>query len=122
MSGYSEDLRERIIKAWQTGRKQAWLVDTFGVSMATVRRYIARYKATGSVAATVQKRMEPRINSAHHAALGALVAHLPEAQLPEYCALWMQETGIVVSSKTMSRILVRLGLRQKKDSRRHRTR
>jgi len=122
VSGYSEDLRERIIKAWQTGRKQAWLVDTFGVSMATVRRYIARYKATGSVAATVQKRMQPRINSAHHAALGALVAHLPEAQLPEYCALWMQETGIVVSSKTMSRMLVRLGLRQKKDRRRHRTR
>ena len=122
MRGYSEDLRERIIKAWQTGRKQAWLVDTFGVSIATVRRYIARYKATGSVAGTVQKRMQPRISSAHHAALGALVARLPEAQLPEYCALWRQETGIAVSSKTMSRMLVRLGLRQKKDSRGHRTR
>ncbi len=119
MSGYSDNLRERIIRSWQTGKKQAWLVETFGVSIATVRRYIARYKATGNVAATVQKRMEPRISSVHHAALEALVTRLPQAQLPEYCAVWAQETGIVVSPKTMSRMLVRLGLRQKKDGRSH---
>ena len=67
----------------------------------------------GSVAATVQRRQEPRIGRAFEGALRALVAREPLAKLDWYCAAWERETGMVVSIQTMSRMLVRLGLRQK---------
>jgi len=114
MKAYSEDLRERVISAWQEGKSQAWISQTYRISSGTIKRYIARYKATGSVAATIQRRQEPRISHAYEGQLRALVEREPLAKLEWYCAQWQRETGIVVSIKTMSRMLVRLGLRPKK--------
>jgi transposase len=118
MRAYSNDLRERVIAAWQDGKRQGWIATTYRISLGSVKRYIRRYKATGRVAPTVQRRAEPRIRPAHEPALQALVAREPVADLPRYCEAWQQVTGIVVSTKTMSRMLVRLGLRQKNDGRR----
>jgi transposase len=117
MKAYSNDLRERVIAAWQAGQTQAWIAATYRLSTGSIKRYIRRYEATGSVAATVQRRQEPRINQAYEPALRALVAREPLADLARYCAVWHEETAIVVSPKTMSRMLVRLGLRQKNDGR-----
>ena len=114
---YSEDLRERVIGAWQEGKTQDWIAKTYRVSTGSIKRYIQRYKATGSVAATLQSRQGPRISSEYEPGLRALVACEPLAKLDWYCAQWQRQTGIVVSIKTMSRMLVRLGLRQKNDSR-----
>src|SRR5262249_33853988 len=118
MKAYSEDLRERVIGAWQAGRTQDWIAETYRISTGSIKRYIRRYQATGSVRATVQRRQRPRISSEYEPALRALVAGEPLAKLERYCAEWERETGIVVSTKTMSRMLVRLGLRQKNDGRR----
>lgn len=117
MKAYSEDLRERVIAAWQEGKTQAWISQTYRLSSASIKRYIARYKTTGSVAARVQRRQEPRISAAYEGQLRALVAREPVAKLDWYCAQWESETGIVVSIKTMSRMLVRFGLRQKNNGR-----
>jgi len=70
---------------------------------------------------TVPRRTQPRIRAAHEPALGALVKWEPTADLVRYCEVWKEETGIVVSIKTMSRMLVRLGLRQKNEGGRTRT-
>jgi transposase len=120
MKAYSEDLRERVITAWQDGKTQAWIAATYRISTGSIKRYIRRYKATGKVTATVQRRQAPRISREHEPALRALVGHEPLAKLDWYCAEWERETGIGVSIKTMSRMLVRLGLRQKNDGRRTR--
>jgi len=117
MKAYSEDLRERVIAAWQEDKTQEWISQTYRISTGSIKRYITRYKATGSVAATVQRRQEPRISAAYEGQLRQLVAREPVAKLDWYCAEWERETGIVVSTKTMSRMLVRLGLRQKNDGR-----
>lgn len=122
MRAYSTDLRERVIQAWQAGKTQAWIAATYRVSTGSIKRYIRRYQTTGSVAATVQRRQAPRISQAHEPALRALVAREPQADLVRYCALWQAETGIMVSIQTMSRMLVRLGLRQKNDGGRAGTR
>ena len=118
MRAYSKDLRERVIGAWQEGKTQDWIAETYRISTGSIKRYIKRYKATGSVAPTVQRRQEPRINGQYEAAMRALVRREPLAKLDWYCTEWERETGIVVSIKTMSRMLVRLGLRQKNDGRR----
>jgi transposase len=117
MKAYSEDLRERVIAAWQDGKTQAWISETYRISTGSVTRYIARYKTTGSVSATVQRRQAPRISAAYEPQLRAMVARESVAKLDWYCAEWERETGMIVSIKTMSRMLVRLGLRQKNDSR-----
>ena len=114
MRAYSKDLRERVIAAWQEGKTQNWIAQTYRISTGSIKRYVRRYQATGSVAATVQRRQEPRISRRYEPALRAMVAREPLAKLDWYCAEWEGETGIVVSIKTMSRMLVRLGLRQKK--------
>ena len=117
MKAYSEDLRERVIAAWQGGKTQEWISTTYRISTGSLKRYIARYKATGSVAASIQRRAEPRISARYEPQLRAMVAREPLAKLDWYSEEWARETGIVVSIKTMSRMLVRLGLRQKNDGR-----
>jgi transposase len=115
MKAYSEDLRERVIRAWQDGKTQDWIAKMYRVSTGSIKRYVQRYQATGGVVATVQRRQEPRISRQYEPALRALVAREPLAKLEWYCAEWQRETGIRVGTKTMSRMLVRLGLRQKND-------
>ena len=117
MKAYSEDLRERVIRAWQGGKTQDWISTTYRVSTGSIKRYIARYKLTGKVGASVQRRAEPRISAQYEPQLRAMVAREPLAKLDWYCEEWTRETGILVSIKTMSRMLVRLGLRQKNDGR-----
>ena len=118
MRAYSEDLRERVIAAWEEGKTQGWIARAYRISTGSIKRYVRRYKATGSVAATEQRRQAPRISGEYEPALRALVTQAPLAKLDWYCAEWQRQTGIVVSIKTMSRMLVRLGLRQKNDGRR----
>ncbi len=121
MSGYSKDLRERIINAWQNEKTQHWIAATYEVSITSVKRYIQRYRATGSVTATVQRRQQARISKAYEAQLRVLVLKNADLRLDEYCRLWEAETGMVVSIQTMSRMLLRLELRPKKVIRRIRT-
>jgi transposase len=56
MSGYSLDLRERIVSSKAEGHTLEWVAQTFGVNVSTVKRYLARYRQTGSVAPTVQQK------------------------------------------------------------------
>lgn len=118
MSGYSVDLRERVIKACESGKTQAWIAATFSISVSSIKRYISRYKATGSLAPTQQGREQPLIKDSDEAAIRALVARKSDARLDWYCAEWQQATGVSVSPQTMSRALLRFGLPRKKDSRR----
>jgi len=121
VKAYSQDLRERIIKQWQDGSSQGRIAETFSVSLSTVKRYIARYEATGRVAATVQRRMQPRIRDEHQELLSAQVDRLDDATLDVHAAEWERTTGTKVSVQAMSRALKRFGLPRKKDHRRSRT-
>jgi transposase len=50
MNAYSKDLRLRVLAAvdWDTPRKE--IVRTFGVSLATIKRYLKRRRESGEVA------------------------------------------------------------------------
>lgn len=114
MSGYSEDLRERVIKGWQSGKKQGWLAETFAISISTVKRYIARYQALGHVRATVQKRKQPTIKAEQ---LPLLVVQLEAnrgATLAHHIALWAEQWGVWVSPSMMWRAIERAGWTYKK--------
>ncbi len=120
MSGYSTDLRERVIGAWQMGRSQGWIAETFQVSVSSIKRYISRFRQTGSVAATSQGREKPIIGAEQASGIQAMVDEHPDATLERYCDLWEERTGQRVSDSTMCRALARFDRGRKKDDRRGR--
>ena len=114
MSGYSVDLRERVIKAWQNGKKQTWIAETFAISVSSIKRYISRYRQTGSVAPTEQGREEPLITAEQGPLVQAMVDEQPDMTLEGYCEAWAKRTGQRVSDSTMSRALQRFDRPRKK--------
>ncbi len=88
MRGYSTDLRERVIRAWQKGITQAKIAEQYEISVSSIKRYIQRFKETGSVARRRQRKIEGRIAKQHEPAHRALVKRRPEASLVEYVDLW----------------------------------
>ena len=116
---YSEDLRERIWQAWQTGGStRAQLAARFGVSVSCVRDLLRRVRQTGRVAASARAGGAPRKADAHqHQLLAGLVAERSDDTLEEYrVALADVPGGTRVSGPTISRMLARLRLTQKKES------
>lgn len=118
MSGYSLDLRERVVAARQSGKTQAWIAATFQVSVSTVKRYLKRLAQTGSVAATIQRRQAAKISGQYLDQLRAQVDEIGAATLAQHCVAWQQRIGMRVSEATMCRALARQKLTLKKEHQR----
>lgn len=114
MTGYSLDLRERVIRSWQQGQTQAWIADTFEISVSTIKRYIGRYRSEGHVQAKVQQYKLPTIRDEQ---LGELVKQLgghPDATLEQHIKLWGERSGQWVSVSMMWRAIERASWTRKK--------
>ena len=46
---YSNDLRERVIRNYESGASKKEIVDIFVIGMDTLNRWIRKYKETGSI-------------------------------------------------------------------------
>jgi transposase len=114
MRAYSLDLRERIVRAVASGQPTTVVAQTFGVGVATVRRYSTQQRLTGSLAPKRHLGPARRIGPADQPALLAQVQAAPDATLAEHCTTWEQTHGVRVSPPTMCRALARLGWPLKK--------
>jgi len=114
MKAYSPDLRERIVQAVRQGQSQRAAAQIFGVGSATVKRYVARYRRTGSLAPTRPASSPPRIAPADYPALRAQLAAAPAATLAEHCLAWEQSRGVRVSVPTMYRAIRAVNWTRKK--------
>ena len=47
MKPYSQDLRQRVLRAVHQGTSQAEIAKTFAVSVATIKRYLKQRRETG---------------------------------------------------------------------------
>ncbi len=110
MKTYSQDLREKLLAAVDRGMPRKEAVSAFGVSSATLKRWLRRRRETGSVVPKRRRGMRPRIGDTdeRRALWRQLEAH-PEATLEEHRDLWERERGVCVSVATMSRAIRRLG-------------
>jgi transposase len=114
MKAYSEDLRERVVRAVAVGTPRDEVAATFSVSVPTITRWLRLKRETGSLA--------PRpVPGPVAVKTEALMAGLPErlvehadATLDEQCSWWREASGVAVSAATMSRALARLGRTRKK--------
>ena len=114
MKAYSEDLRERILRAVDQGLSRTEVVRLFGVSSASIKRYLKQRRETGNLAPKAIPGCPPRkIGPLQTGVQSQLEAH-PDATLEEHCKLWEAETGVKVSISTMSRAILRLRWTRKK--------
>src|SRR5881275_1159738 len=101
---YSMDLRERVVAAVDAGLPQAQAAERFGVSLRTVERYLARRRATGSLAATEQRHgPQPMVRQRLQAWLPARLDAVADATLAEHVAAFLAAGGTPVSPASMSR-------------------
>jgi transposase len=114
MKAYSEDLRERVLTAVDQGMSRSEVVRLFGVSSASIKRYLKLRRERGSVAPKTIPGCPPRkISSLQEGLRPQLEAH-PDATLQEHCKLWEVQTGVKVSTSTMRRAILRLRWTRKK--------
>jgi len=114
MKAYSEDLRERIVRAVDGGMAKSRAARTFSVSLATVKNYVRQLHHTGSLAPKPIPGRPREIGPDQEAALVAQLRTQPDATLEEHCQRWEKEQGARLSTATMSRAIVRVDWTRKK--------
>ncbi len=114
MKAYSPDLRERIVQAVDHGYKCADVIKLFGVSRATIKRYLKQRRETGQVSMKPIPGRPPKKFAPLQAGLVAQLEAHPDAILETHCQLWEQAHGVRVSTSTMSRAIRRVGWTRKK--------
>lgn len=112
-SSYPIELRDRVIQAWRSGRYR-WeeLAELFGVGLATVNRWIGRYRRTGSAAALPHGGGQPL--QTQDAVVERIVVASPDLTRDEIAEAYAKEAGKRLSVASIGRALRRLGFTRKK--------
>jgi transposase len=114
MKAYSPDLREKVLRAVDQGKARREIVNVFGVSLATLKRYLKQRRERGNV---LPKPIPGRPSKKFAPLEAGLVAQLKahsDATLQEHCRLWEEAHAMRVSTSTMSRAIRRVGWTRKK--------
>jgi transposase len=114
MKPYSEDLRERVVRAVAIGTPRDEVAATFAVSVPTIERWLRLKRETGRLAPKPVPGPPAVKMQAVMEALPARLAERADATLAEQCSWWSEVSGVEVSTATMSRALTRLGWTRKK--------
>jgi len=114
MKPYSKDLRLKVLAAVDRGMSRKEVARVFGVSEPTTRRYLRLRRETGDVESRPVPGPPARKRGALEQRLPAQVRLNPDLTLAEHCELFEEQSGMAVSTATMSRAFERLGLPLKK--------
>jgi transposase len=115
MRPYSQDLRERILRAVQAQEEsQAAIAQRFAVSRSFVERLWQRWRQTGSCAARPHGGGRQRSLRVAERLIRQTVARDPDVTLAALCERVARRKGIEVSPKTMCLEIRRLRLPRKK--------
>jgi transposase len=114
MKPYSQDLRERVLRAVESSMPRADIVTTFAVSLATIKRYLKQRRESGHIQPKAIPGRPARKGAALQAGLLAQLQAHEDARLEDHCQQWEAEHGVQVSTATMSRAIRRLGWTRKK--------
>jgi transposase len=108
MSGYSEDLRSRIVSAVGGGMSKAQAARTFCVSLSSVKRYVNKADRGVSLAPKKRPGSAPKLDEKAMKLLED-IRERPFASLQERRDYVQVIMGISVSRSTMCRAIARLG-------------
>ena len=114
MKAYSEDLRERVVAAVERGAKRVEVVETFVISLPTIKRWLKQRRETGTLAPKpIPGPVAVKRDALVEALPERLTAHA-DATLEQHCTWWQEQTGSEVSTATMSRAISALAWTRKK--------
>lgn len=115
MKAYSQDLRERVLRAVDEGKPRAQIIAFFGGSRAPIKRYVKQRRETGNVHPHAIPGRTPKKGAALQAKVEELLQERSDARLEDYCHMWESRSGVNVSPSTMSRAIRQAGYTRKKD-------
>lgn len=105
---YSQDLRDKVLAAYDRGMKTKQIAEAFGVCTAWARGVRQRRREHGETSA--RKRGTPGVRKIDRERLAALVAEQPDATGPEL----RQRLGVECTDAAIYAVLKQLGLTYKK--------
>jgi len=114
MKAYSQDLRQRILRAVDQGTSQAEVAKTFAVSVPTIKRYLKQRRESGHVLPKAIPGRPAKKGALLQANLLAQLETHPDARREEHCQLFEARYGIKVSPASISRARMALGWTRKK--------
>jgi transposase len=116
---YSDDLRERVVRAVEGGSSRHEAAGQFAVSVSFVVKLMQRFQATGSFKpGDFGGHREPKL-AQHEAIVRELVKQTPSATLLELQKK-LSERGVEVGKSSIARFLKRLRISYKKNAMRGR--
>ena len=114
MSGYSVDLRRRIVSAVESGVSKAQAARTFSVSLSSVKRYVEKAHRGESLTPKKRPGAAPKLDEKAMKLLEQDLEERPFATLKERCDYVEVMTGLSVSRSTVCRAIARIGPTRKK--------
>jgi transposase len=107
MGSYSKDLRLKVLAATERGALRREVVETFGISLATLKRWLKKRREDEDLSPRFSTGRKRRILSSaeEKRALWEQLEANDEATLERHCELWEQKRGVKVSTATMSRAI-----------------
>lgn len=114
MRAYSKDLRERAVAAVARGMARSDVVTTFGVSLASLKRWLATSRAGGDLQAKSPPGAQPAIRPEQAGVVRTQLARHPDATFAQHAAMWNEQQGMALSQWTLGRASRRLGWTRKK--------
>jgi transposase len=114
MKAYSQDLRQRVVRAVDEDRPRTEIVQLFAVSLTTIKRYLKQRREVGHLASKPIPGRPARKRGALQMGLKTQLEAHPDATLEEHCRLWKIKCGIQVSTATMSRAIRQMNWTRKK--------
>src|SRR5215218_10914824 len=114
MSGYSEDLRRRIVSSVEGGMSKAQAARTFSVSLSSLKRYADKASRGESLAPKKSPGSAPRLDDRAIKLLEEDLKDAPFATLRDRCDYVEVISGLCVSRSTMCRAIARIGTTRKK--------
>src|SRR5436305_8579013 len=114
MKAYSQDLRERVLRAADQGMANKEIADPLGVSLATIGRYLKQRRERGHVRPKAIPGRPCKKMAALQAGLAEQLQRFPDATLAQHAQYWEQDQGMQVSRWSVRRAMKRMGITRKK--------
>jgi len=123
-AAFGDDLRRKFLSAYDAGANSlAELAKIFMVSVGWAKKISAAHTRTGRVERpSYQPGRKPRADAKTQQQVVAWIATQPDLTLVEIQQKLATEAGVVLSRGRVGALVIKLGLRFKKVSSRHRTR